>query len=1282
MYLHKIISTGFKSFADKVTLQLEPQNITGLIGPNGSGKSNIIDGVRWVMGEQSSRNLRGDSSTDLIFSGAAKRKSLGMAEVTLIFDNQSLSSFCPPQFRHTPEIALTRRVYRDGTKEALINGQKCRLKDLLAFFESAGMGGRGYSIIQQGQVGQILKAKPSELKAMIDEMAGVREFQNKKELSQANMEQTQKNLRGVDGLLEDLVARKEVLFEQAKAARRYEELQKNIRTSQLLVFAHDITQARHREKKARELTCKLSGELGISRSEMSRLQRYKTQLSEQFSNTEDALSSAGEDIARIRERMAGLESSISHHNTLQKQHHNHHGELVDTLKTDRHAAMEYREQLAHKSQEYTKALTTSEHERGLWKEIKQSQKQRHQNLNHIAQQLKQLQRESEELQRKLLVHELSMQHTREELEKNHSELSSVKATSRHLSEELSRRKIDGESYRLRCERFKSELQNKVAQGRHHREQLAKLEAQREAKASKREQLISEKARINSEIHLCEKMLATKERESDDLRWLTGQDHRGAMVMLSDVVRLTSDAHQLPDCVVRALDYWLTRATYFLSLKKSSPVRDVEELMSLWIQKTSKEDGSPPLRITLSGISLSDSLLPPTSPDQSDLGHSRPSASGESSPEGKLVSTWQKCYPRYLRFTDDDHRDQKWATGLQSLYYCPDASLKASYEDIKERVIILPSGALLCYGRELFWPGTGGGEKTLFELKKELATLTSSLEDARERLAEHRRGEQTLRQRGHKLSEDRKSHDDELRVLEHRLNEERSKARAFDVEFKRLTQEEHTSTERLHSLEKKQAQLEPKLTQLNEEIATARERTPQVQEEIKKHQSEEEELKKIINAQRKNYERSQISYSAAQTKAEVLKKSTEELRAYLASVERRVTEKEQQIERESREVSESIQAHKELREELAHLTHGRSEKEQLVQNMREKHEGRKKDLRQLEDKITALAERLSDQKVEKEKQDQAQTVATETILEITQKLRDEYQREVDDLPFEELSGEFNRDAHADEISGWRRDLSSLGAINFVANTEHEALEQKEKFLLAQKKELENALEVLEKAIAESEEMAQEKFQQTFSALNDSFAEIFPILFPRGSAELVLLHPSSEERKSDAGEKVSETKGETGQDERAGGEQRDELDYGVEIMVQLPGKRRQPLNLFSGGEKALTAIALIFSFLKTKPTPFCLLDEVDAPLDEANVARYNELLIALQDRFQFLVISHNRKTMEAFDAVYGVTMQEPGVSKVVSVDLDKRLPSHLKKDKSHSAVLRYSAPPPAPAVQPSM
>ena len=1208
MYLHKIISSGFKSFADKITLHLQPHEITGMIGPNGSGKSNIIDGVRWVMGEQSTRNLRGDRSTDLIFSGSHSRKSLGMAEVTLVFNNSSLSSFCPPEYRHHPEITLTRRVYRDGSKEALINGQRCRLKDLMSFFESAGMGGRSYSIIQQGQVGQILKAKPFELRQMIEEMAGVLEFQKKKQQAQKNMKQTRQNLDRVLDLLEELTTRKEILQEQAQAAHKYEQLQKDIRHHELVLLAYDLREAQRQKQHCGASSKELVAEIQECSQKLGNQEHHRARLKEQLSNVEDSLSSLQEQITLLRERMAGCESSLSHLDTLQHQYKDQEGELLSALEADRRTLLEYKERLAHKLQEYKEAEVTYKSEQSAWKVLEREKKEGEREKKLLEKTLKEQSEKLEAQRKNLLTQELTQKHVLETLSKNSEELSTLSASVQEAQRILQTKTIDGESYGLRYEREKAHHLSESKKCEEERSKEAQCAQKKEQLLKQEQDLLCQQAALKSQRTLLSELKARRQQSLQALRESLKQASPSLQFMadgvsLKDKVLLTAEA-------LRALDEYLQRLTVV-------PQRSTEEILGVVGQllETESQTSRRPLRLSLQ------------------------ESSGECDHQGAL----EAFYPRYLEV-----KTPAWVSVVQNLYYCSHPLEEVYSADLfRDKVVVFSSGVVLAYGKELTVPGGEDFQGALY-YERELASVDDALKQLLEKLEKVKQGLEKLSHQQKRLGESRRSFEKSVYESQCRLSEELVRLRSFEATLEGLKQDYELRQQRLQKTQDHSARLKERHRELSEQRQDLLEEIPELEKQCAQSKEDLGRLESDTAVRRQAYERSQLAFTAADSKAQVLEKSTMELKAYITSLESREKDKEDRLIQERDDFKTAQESRQELQEEIAVILQKRSEKEGTLAQMKESYDLRKEEFLELDEKTSQLRSHLTTLKLAGEKNQGLLRQATQSIQALREEVRERFQREPEELPTEDIAAEFERKQHVQQIQSWKAGLGELGAINFVAQKEYDDLLEREDFLSSQKQELEDALAVLTETIKESERMGREKFHKTFHRLSDEFRELFPILFPGGQAELELVAVEGsgspeEEETSDAAAEEEE---------------------GVEIMVQLPGKRRQPLNLFSGGEKALTAIALIFSFLKTKPTPFCLLDEVDAPLDEANVARYNALLQALQERFQFLVITHNRKTMEVFDVLYGITMQEPGVSKIVGVDLEQGLPAHLKKKRSSS------------------
>ncbi|MES2745587.1 MAG: chromosome segregation protein SMC [Bdellovibrionota bacterium] len=1194
MHLKKLIVSGFKSFADKVTLNFD-EGITGIVGPNGSGKSNVIDAVRWVMGEQNAKYLRGEVATDIIFAGSDKRKALGMAEVTLVFDNRDGSSFCPPEYRHETEIALTRRLYIDGEREYMINKKPCRLKDIVSFFATTGLGGRSYSMIQQGQVDRILNAKPEDVREILEEAAGTLIFKSRQQAAEKKLENTQENLKRIDDLLRELTAQLEALREQVEKVAAYKEVSGRLKDQELKLFSHNF---RHFSTKLLDVAGQLDADSDSELravSDLTSLEARVEELQSTLAESDPELEQVREEISHLREQIVRAESSIT--------------SALKTLENGQRRMMEIEIQIGEE-EESLKTVNNSLETKTIDFDRMSIDVERLKDL------IESFQDEVDQVEEAALVFQNRTQDLEDEvrnlehlLESNRLRFDSIERDRKRLlieyqtySERKNALDLNGKDLEEKVEAARSVLSNR--QEGLDQEIVTKQDL--ELQLQKREQWLRDSSRQRDtykEAYLTArarlKSLEDLEFSSEDVRSgikrLTQKHPQSENLILgsvTDFVAFDDRIKAYAPRAVQSLEKWTDRLVV--------PTTDALNSLTQLIQD--EQLGSIPLSIA--------SLWQDSERDEIKAWASRFGA--------------EPCLNvlKLLAGSPD------WVSQLLSrLYYSPNHLLS------DEALLSLPSGIVLFTAQGLLISSRddilihSSASKGSLSRKSDIETLSLSMQES-EHLLKDLQEEMDFA--------DLQQVEDAARVreLSDRLGVQNKETLAAMGAMQQLTNQlQHLDEQRVQN-EQKIVELDSRERELVKELEALGESRLSLGQEKEIQQGELESLQDefaSIGERREEvmrvHQQRQLELAKVELRAQSTQEGLEQSRTQLTRLQgalQRRLEERTRIEEDIR-VAESTQI--QATQEIEVYIHRREELEEALAVRREHSAGIFEELRVLEGRL----KEGRDQQMKIEREKSKKTVELERLKTVSRSLLDQAQEkyQVDLMSHPHVDDpQFDPDKTNRELNKLRTQLEGMGAINMVAVEQYEKISGRSEFIHAQKEEVLGSILLLEEAIEEIRETSKDKFLATFEVVNQNFMELFPILFPTGEARLELT--------SD-----------------------DAMTAGVEIMVRMPGKKPRSMNLYSGGEKALTAISLIFALLKTKPTPFCFLDEVDAPLDEANVGRYNLVLDALSDRFQFIVITHNRRTMEVLDQLYGVTMQEGGVSTVVGVDMKKDLPAHLQK-----------------------
>jgi chromosome segregation protein len=1194
MHLKRLTVQGFKSFADKVVLTFD-KGITGIVGPNGSGKSNVIDSVRWVMGEQNAKNLRGEKAIDIIFAGSDKRKALTMAEVALTFDNTEDTGVCPPEYRHEPEITLGRRLYADGEREYFINRKPCRLKDIVQFFAVTGLGGRSYSMIQQGQVDRILNAKPEDVREILEEAAGTLVYKQRKIEAQKKLEETALNLSRVEDILREVEKQQGSLENQVEKAKIWKELTDELRELELKLFSHNY----HFFKE--KLTAIEEQMLAEQNKEVDNIANLAT-WEARYEELQQILAEADPELAVLGEQFTVIRESIAR------------AEALITNSLTRVSDNEVR-------------LSAIEGE-----------------LSEEGQHLKALEEQVERCEKELSAAEEEAKALRELIEDFQNEVDAVDESSNVFRTRVAEfedevKNLDRllENNRLRHESISREVEKIRASRAGHGQRIDLLEAEAldalEAVAKWEEKAAGQQDGLDKEIrekHERERILAQSYNLVKEAQTVRDQ---GKEKYHETKARLAS----LEELVAGATDVAASWATL---TEKEGDLSDIS--LGLIAHHVSFNDSAQelPKKVLTAFEGWSERLVVTNADRVSDLVRmcQRHNVGGmpvlllkeSESVDTSAVSSWASKFgaepmSQYLNTSKAASEIKELTNRVYLLQVLQLDS--ATIDSIPKGLIVFtPQGLLIHSAGDFFIAGSATGgilsrkaeqenlAKELKNLERTLAQSQAAIDELDLRINENRQivGDIDTKLQGQnkevlgvmaELQLARQTAENKTELA----NQARAQVQDIDNQDREFTSELETLYESRQSLEKDRETAIEETRQLREEFASVDERREEIM--------------------RQNQQR-QLDLARAETRAQQLRENRKHSQAQLELAQNKLTRRYDEQSRLASEIEESKAAHKRAEADIEILIVQRDEIQEKINEKRDANASIHEELKVVDAKLRDCREAQARlQKVLNEKSIEAERIKL-GIESFTAQALEKYQVDLVELPFVK-DEDFSLDKASRQCSTLRNKIEGIGPVNLMAMKEYEDLSERRTFIMSQRDEINASIEVLNTAIAEIELTSKDKFGVVFEVINKNFGDLFAILFPGGEAALELTNKE------------------------------DPLAGGVELMVRLPGKTRKSMSLCSGGEKALTAISLIFALLKTKPTPFCFLDEVDAPLDEANVGRYNRVLEALSEQFQFVVITHNRRTMEVLDSLYGVTMQEGGVSTVVGVDMKKDLPPHLKK-----------------------
>ncbi|RDI47489.1 chromosome segregation protein SMC [Falsibacillus pallidus] len=1181
MFLKRLDVVGFKSFAERIAIDFV-QGVTAVVGPNGSGKSNITDSIRWVLGEQSAKSLRGAKMEDIIFAGSDSRKGLNFAEVSLTLDNED--NALPIDYH---EVCVTRRVYRSGESEFLINKQQCRLKDIIDLFMDSGLGREAFSIISQGKVEEILNSKPESRRSIFEEAAGVLKYKTRKKKAEARLFETQENLTRVNDILFELEGQVEPLKIQASIAKDYLEKKEELKAFEVALTVAEIEELHTRwEKLNVEMEEHKKQEIGVSaavqkgEAQLEEMRDHMSALDESIAELQQTLLIASEDLEKLEGRKEVL-----------KERKKNATQNKEQLTLNLNEASSKLEELMKQKEEYEKDFRLLQDAANTLK----AQLQEKNNL--IAQFDGNIEEKIESIKSdyiELLNQQASAKNELQYLEQQWQQrLSRNQRLDEDNEKYLEQRKAIFEAKQKKQEELssiQSALENQVHTFRDAQRQLEVLKNQYQKQETTLYQAYQYVQKAKSRKEMLEEM---------------EEDYTGFFQGVREVLKARNELLQgIEGAVaelVRVPKEYETAIETALGGAMQHVVVQTEENGRQAIQFLKKQQYG---RATFLPMSVMKSKKMHTSQIQ-----------------------MLKGYPEFVGIGEElVHYEEKYRNIVENLLgnVVITKTLKGANELAK---ILQYRYRLVTLEGDVVNPGgsmTGGNVKqknnSLLSRKGELEDLKEKLQSMEEKTLQLEHHVKSLKE---DVAEQEKSLDEMRRSGEElRISEEKAKAELRQTEAsetnvnERLTlydMEKESSIAEKDQISSRKQELEESLEKGKKELSDLDEEISRLTEQKELQRSSKDSLVDEISDIKANLAVKNEQLVATRSQLDRIQKEYDELKKKKAAYEENLNWLSNEMngtDTGEEELAEAADLKRKDKQEAASLISSRREDRMKLQM---ELEDKELDLKEIKRQLKGLQSALKDEEVKINRLD----VELENRLA---HLREEYM-----LSFEAAQEDHQMEIPIEEarkkVKLIKMAISELGVVNIGAIDEYERVAERYEFLKLQQADLQEAKDTLYKVMDEMDEEMIKRFSETFDAISSHFEHVFKALFGGGRAELKLTDP------------------------------KDLLNTGVDIIAQPPGKKLQNLGLLSGGERALTAIALLFSILKVRPVPFCILDEVEAALDEANVFRFAQYLKKFSHETQFIVITHRKGTMEEADVLYGITMQESGVSKVVSVRLEE-------------------------------
>ena len=1184
MYLKRLEMQGFKSFPDKTVLEFMP-GITTVIGPNGSGKSNISDSIRWVLGEQSIKSLRGSKSEDIIFAGTQNRKSLGFAEVSIVIDNSD--GKLPIEFS---EVVVTRRIFRNGESGYFINKTPCRLKDVLELFMDTGIGKDGYSIIGQGKIDEILSNKSEERRNIFEEAAGIVKYRVRKNESEKRLEQTKLNLLRINDILSEIETNIDLLKTQSEKAKKYLSLREELKSIEIGLFLYnidnyklnldeivkniDIINSNRTDEEARmSVLQNLKENLKIELEEiMSKIEQTQNLAFESEKKIEQINSEINVQTERISNNKQNYERYLKEIEDLQKRNEEiteekeNRIQKKDNLMSNREKFVHELEEKENKLKELSDKLTEEEKNiEDKKKQVEEDTEDKYKNKEAINI----IEINNQNLQKRQKTVENEIQDTISKLDEKRMLKSDILTT---FNEKEAKR----EEYKEKLAKIKTKKEEATSKIKEYEDRLNTLSSTLRIKDSKQKFLSEMEKEKEGYSRAVKAILLECEKNS--------QLNKGVKGVLANLISVP--------------EKYQTAIETVLGATLQNIVTDTEEDAKKLIEYLRQNSLGRASFLPISSVKGKkvDRLI-------------KNNLEGVIGIASDLIKTDKKYEGIILnllgRTVIVNNMDTAIILARQNSYSFRIVTLKGD--------IINSSGAISGGSNSQKTTSIIGRTNQIKELEKEIDDLNKQIEQISKEKEKYEQSiesllkeVETLEQTSQEIEIEYATEKQKLELLEETIQSLETKLDELKSETKEIDETIRINFEKKKELEQTILALDQEITELTEKIKVFAEQNKEKQKYIDD-----------LNFDITNLRISVSSFDeSSNSLEEILERIEKELQTNITSIENK-TKQNENIVKENQELKVSIE---EAQEKIKQTKLDVSTSSDVVENLKKEKISKNEHIRKTEEDIEekyAIIEEIKNQANKLEVKKSKLDVELEQIIN---KMWEDYEVTPNNV------GEYKKPNNVQEttkqVKTLRDQIKDLGSINIDSIEEYKQTKERYDYMCEQRLDLENSSSKLKKVIQDMTKIMKEQFETQFKVINKNFGEVFKELFGGGKAELKLT------------------------------DEEDILNSGIEIEVQPPGKKLQNMSLLSGGERAFTAIALLFAILKINPAPFCVLDEIEAALDDVNVYRFADYLKKFATETQFLVITHRKGTMEAADTVYGITMEERGISKLLSMNLAKK------------------------------
>lgn len=1181
MYLKRLEMQGFKSFADKTVLEFMP-GITSVIGPNGSGKSNISDAIRWVLGEQSMKSLRGSKSEDIIFAGTQNRKSLGFAEASLIFDNTD--GKLPVEYT---EVTVTRKIYRSGESGYFINKTPCRLKDVLELFMDTGIGKDGYSIIGQGKIDEILSNKSEDRRHIFEEAAGIVKYRVRKAESEKKLEHTKLNLLRINDILAEIESNIEPLKLQSEKAKKFLSLRDELKKIEVGLFLYNIDSYKEKLQKVIEDEEILKSQNEEASSKMQEIADLKERLKNEIdtiTNEIENMQNLGFESEKEKERITSEISVAKERITNNKENFARYDSEIEEIQT---RIKELEEEKQTKLEKKTNLFNNKEK---FQKELEEKEKE----LAQLTKKLSSKELEIEEKKKQVETNTDAKYEKQANISTIEANLENIEKRKKQINSEIDFNISELDSTRLTKDEIGKtfyEIETKRNEAVKALQDISKGKEEAQKKIKEFEDKLNS---LSSEYRIKESRLKfLKETEKEKEGYI-----RSVKSLLLDCEKdsnLKKGSHGVLANIIKTPKEYETAIEMTLGAALQNIVTETEQDAKKLVEHLRKNNLGRA------------SFLPIASVKGKKLEkYNSKGISGIIGIASDLVKFHQKYEQIVLSFLGRtvivEDMDTAISLAKQNNYSFRIVTMKGD--------IINPSGGITGGSVAQKTVNILGRGREIEDLEKELKKITSQIEKITKEKEEYLESSENVIE--------------EMTALEKSLQE-------IDIVYAADKQKVIAVEENIERIQKRLEKLREELKELDVQKEENMKNKEQEEKDIQTITDQNIELNAVIeqfanlnkdnqayiddlNMDVTNLKISVSSFDESESSIdEIVERIDLDIQNNHTSIQNKKNQKEN-IEKDNDELENNIQL---LLEKITQIDEKVNNSGNEVTKLKQQRINKNNELKKAETDYESQFEVIEGLKEQIVKIDVKKTKLEQDIEVVINKLWEEYELTPNNVT--EYEKPENVQATTKQVNTLRNKIKDLGSINIDSIEEYNQTKQRYDFMCEQRLDLEDGMAKLKKVIQDMTSIMKTQFASQFEIINKNFGEVFRELFGGGKAELILTDVENI------------------------------LECGIDIHVQPPGKKLQNMTLLSGGEKAFTAIALLFAILKINPSPFCVLDEIEAALDDVNVYRYADYLKKFTDKTQFLVITHRKGTMEAADTVYGITMEENGISKLLSMKL---------------------------------